>query len=385
MGKINKFLVIACCLIMIASLSIGGEARGCWGQELSERVDTVSGSSGSGDGSRGGGGGGSGSSGDGGGTVTQATGGWARQTPSGAGGLPVGRRSHGMVWDGIRVIMFGGYDGANNRNDLWWYGPSANTWTQMRLNGAAGSPSARQAFTMVWDGTRVIMFGGSTGAAFPNDLWWYNPNTNTWTQQIADGVATSPIGRFNASMAWDGTRAILFGGQDIWETFLNDVWAYNPNTNSWTQLSAQGAAGSPSARTGHTLVSNGSGILLFGGLGPLTSYRNDLWLYDTVGNSWSELIPNGAANSPNARLFHSMSWCGSQGIMFGGSLPGLRNDLWICSSGGSWTQRISNGAATSPAVRERAGMVWDGSKIIMFGGEGDNSNELSDTWWFITQ
>ncbi|MBI4833922.1 MAG: hypothetical protein HY811_03770 [Planctomycetes bacterium] len=64
MMKVKKCIIIWLILV-ISTITICAEGKGCWGQELSERVDTVSGSSGAGGGSSGGGGGGSGSSGGG--------------------------------------------------------------------------------------------------------------------------------------------------------------------------------------------------------------------------------------------------------------------------------------------------------------------------------
>jgi hypothetical protein len=69
--------------------------------------------------------------------------------------------------------MFGGLaEGGGWLNDLWYYAPGTNTWTEKIAVGAAGSPASRYAHSMIWDGIKVIMFAGTNPR---NDLWWYNP------------------------------------------------------------------------------------------------------------------------------------------------------------------------------------------------------------------
>jgi N-acetylneuraminic acid mutarotase len=63
--------------------------------------------------------------------------------------------------------MFGGDSALEN--EMWWYNPAANTWTQQIMSD---SPSARARHSMVWDGSRVIMFGGHDGVK-KRDLWWW--------------------------------------------------------------------------------------------------------------------------------------------------------------------------------------------------------------------
>jgi N-acetylneuraminic acid mutarotase len=116
--------------------------------------------------------------------------------------------------------MFGGNDGAS-KNDLWWYDPVDGTWTEKIAQGDSGSPSARGFHSMVWDGTRGIMFGGNDGA-FKNDLWRYDPVSNTWTGPIIS--SGSPSARTWHSMVSDVTseRVIMFGGSD--GAVKNDLW-----------------------------------------------------------------------------------------------------------------------------------------------------------------
>ncbi|MDI6788558.1 MAG: kelch repeat-containing protein, partial [Planctomycetota bacterium] len=307
---------------------------------------------------------------------------WTQKIAQGTGGSPSARNSHSMVWDGTRVIMFGGWDDGGPRNDLWWYYPLTNTWTQKIVQGAAGSPPARRYHSMVWDGQRVIMFGGAyganTAATSMNDLWWYDPNTNTWTEKTP---AVSPSARCAHSMVWDGTRVIMFGGVGVGGGRWNDLWWYYPLTNTWTQKIAQGAPGSPSGREVPSMVWDGIRVIMFGGYDG--AYKNDLWWYDPGTNTWTQKIADGAAGSPLARYITSMVWDGIRVIMFGGAdlLNNYYNDIWWYDPGtNTWTQKIARGTAGSPTVRGWHSMVWDGIRVIMFGGwDGAYKNDL---WWY---
>jgi hypothetical protein len=288
-----------------------------------------------------------------------------------------------MAWDGTRVIMFGGSAGLY-KNDLWWYNPISNTWTEKIAHGTAGSPTARDSHSMVWDGTRVIMFGGYDNS-YKNDLWWYDPGTNTWTQKIAQGAVGSPAARYAYSMAWNGQKVIMFGGRDSSGSYKNDLWWYDPGTNTWTQKIAHGTAGSPAARYIHSVAWDpaSAGVIMFGGSDG-SSYKNDLWWYDPGTNTWTQKIAHGTAGSPTARAMHSIVWGGQRVIMFGGigsfNPPNFYNDLWWYNpSNNTWARQTTTGG--HPSSRTGHQMVWDGTRGIMYGGS-DATIYYNDLWWY---
>jgi len=294
------------------------------------------------------------------------------------------RYAHAMVWDPVRnqVIMFGGSDATYPyyKNDLWCYDPVSNTWT----NPAPGDtlPSARSNHAMVWDPVRnqVIMFGGDDGS-YKNDLWCYDPVSNTWTNPAPSG--TLPSARGYHAMVWDPVRnqVIMFGGFDAtYPYYKNDLWCYDPVSNTWTNPAPGGTL--PSARYGHAMVWDPvrNQVIMFGG-NTASDYKNDLWCYDPVSNTWTVKTP---VSSPSARIYHAMVWDGSRAIMFGGygTSPTYKNDLWCYDpAGNTWTNPAPGG--TLPSARSGHAMVWDPvrNQVIMFGGS-DASGRKNDLWWW---
>ncbi len=215
---------------------------------------------------------------------------WTELSPSGE--LPIGRHSQSMVYDPTsgKMIMFGGsYGGGVPVNETWAYDPTANRWTNLSPSGTL--PSERFGQAMVYDPSthRVIMFGGASGVLSDTslvplkDTWAYNPTTNTWTE--LHPVGTLPSARAYESMVYDPLtqQLIMFGGaREAWAV-LNDTWAYDPAASTWTELnpSTQSPSGElPFARSEYSMVYDPSThwVIMFAGFDG-RSILNDTWTY----------------------------------------------------------------------------------------------------------
>ena len=141
-----------------------------------------------------------------------------------------------------KVILFGGGTEEADFNDTWAYDPAANRWTELAPAGSI--PAERSGYALVYDGAagRMILFGGFNAADDFNDTWAYDPATNRWTDLAPAGILPSRRG-FHA-MAYDPEtgQVIMFGGFDG-NQYLNDTWTYDPATNEWTEsIPATGGA-----------------------------------------------------------------------------------------------------------------------------------------------
>ncbi len=87
-----------------------------------------------------------------------------------------------------------------------------------------GAPAARELHTAVWDGSEMIVWGGTGGGIFA-DGGRYNPISDHWT---ATNTGSAPPPRFEHTAVWTGTQMIVWGGANS-TTNLNDTWSYTPS------------------------------------------------------------------------------------------------------------------------------------------------------------
>lgn len=104
-----------------------------------------------------------------------------------AGGPPVARMGHGMVHyptDGC-FYVFGGYDGAVYLQDLWKFDPATDTWSDITPGGAKPPIRAYHGMTLQWHTTYddcIAVYGGMNGGGSLNDAWVYDISAGAWFQ-----------------------------------------------------------------------------------------------------------------------------------------------------------------------------------------------------------
>jgi hypothetical protein len=275
--------------------------------------------------------------------------------------------------------------GDNTINQTGIYG-------EQGMADTANKPGARD-FSATWkdNNGNLWLFGGygfdGNSLGYLNDLWKYNPSTNTWTwvkgnstinQEAvygAQGVAkaTNKPGAIYAGVSWTDNNGNLwlFGGFGYTANglgLLNDLWKYDPVANKWTWMKGdkivdkvgiygtQGipnATNKPGARySSRTWTDSNGNLWLFGGYGYDAingGYLNDLWKYDPSANQWTWVKGDNAINQPGVygvqgvanvgtkpgARYISASWTDANGNLwlFGGygyssSVSGILNDLW---------------------------------------------------------
>ena len=194
-----------------------------------------------------------------------------------------------------RIILFSNWNGTNPLT--WIYDYNTNTWTWLH---PSEFPPKRLGNEMVYDAEsdRIILFGGWYDNAPLNDTWSYDLNTNTWTEMKPP---INPPARLFHSMAYDteSDRIILFGGGyaeevNVWTKLFDDTWAYDYNSNTWSQLDP-GTSPSPRIYSDMTYDVRDDRIILFGGgtqsyTGQIPGpYGNETWQYDFNSNEWEEI------------------------------------------------------------------------------------------------
>jgi hypothetical protein len=206
-----------------------------------------------------------------------ATGAWDEATPVGP--TPWGSA---MAYDAQsdRMILFG-------EDQTWAYDAEADTWGLMEPKR---TPPFREFSKLAYDAgsDRVIVFGG--GARAPGeplgDTWAYDYDTDTWTEM---SPRVSPPARTYSAMAYDAEtdRVLLFGGSVDEETAeFGDTWAYDYDKDAWEQIEADG----PGVRAWHVMTADEETgqIVLFGGGATRDDYTDEVWIFDPAVEAWSQ-------------------------------------------------------------------------------------------------
>ncbi len=215
-------------------------------------------------------------------------------------------------------------------------------------NTSTTGPAARYRGGAVSDGTYVYVFGGGDSAGgYYNDLWRWDPGTETWTQ-----LANMPTGKQNMQGAyWNGKIYVPGGynGVHITENAIYDI-----ATNTWTT-----GAPLPAAQTGTNVAYNGK-IYNFGGNpGPQTTTS----IYDIASNTWTTGAP-----MPVATTYGRAAAAGPYAYYAGGITAATTNAVYRYDfAADSWT---TMSALQTARTSEELMTSSDGSELFaVMGGD----------------
>ena len=262
--------------------------------------------------------------------------------------------------------------------------PTAAPVGWRRISPSGDVPPAREdhTLTVTPDGATAYLFGGRTadGKAL-DDFWALDLATDTWSQLHADG----PPARFGHNAAWaDGIGLVVFAGQSP-AAFYNDLWAYDPAADDWTELPAGGAA--PVARYGSCAAIGPDGRLWIShGFTSQGSRFADTRAYDFESGTWTDETP--AAERPIKRCLHACWWTDDGKLaLYGGQTDGVAalGDLWHLTPGsrpGTNAWSMVPAAGRWPADRQLYASARWGSVTVVFGGRRLDGGYLADAWLF---
>jgi N-acetylneuraminic acid mutarotase len=232
------------------------------------------------------------------------------------------KRSRGIAFSiGNRGYYGMGEDTADIvRNDLWEYDPGTDSWMQRATLPAAGRRDAvgiaigNKGYVGTGIDAAESMFGNNL-----NDWWEYNPAANTWTQKATYPGSASYNGiYFGCGFVVNGMGYIV-GGKQSNSQYVAGLWQYNPATNSWLQR-ATFPGGTRYSMSAFTI--NGKA---YAGLGTDENIlQTDWWQYDPVTNVWLQ-----KNNFPGTGRFAAAGFAIAQyGYVVGGSDGGYKDELW---------------------------------------------------------
>jgi hypothetical protein len=275
--------------------------------------------------------------------------------------------------------------------------PSCYNWEDITTT-VSGRPPA-DGYMPIYDSeSDVILYTYSSNKT----MFVYDATSNTFTSLSCPTMPDQSWNGYWQQYDEKNDVVILFGGilQDDPDGIgLDETWAYDYNTNTWTNMSPPV---SPPARTlgFMTYDSNVDKMLLFGGVRRWSSpwiFYNDVWAYDYALNNWTNVTPT-VGLYPEARFGHYWSFDPilNKTLLFGGStdtqLPNwnILDDMWIYDLGSTtWTEIFP---INKPSERVYTDMVYDSnaSKTILFGGSSSTpgilpNDYLDDLWIFDSQ
>ena len=270
---------------------------------------------------------------------------------------PTARYLHTAVWDGSRMIVWGGLISAGSPTGTGaWYDPATDAWTTI---STVGAPAGRSEHTAVWTGSQRGVWGGLGASAVLGTGGRYTVGTGQWSATATTGAPTARRGHV---AAWTGTRMVVWGGLNG-SGLLNDGGLYNPVANTWVALPT---AGAPAPRRDATAVWSGSALYVWGGTGETGELATGgiLGFEGDTPTGWTALP---TANAPMGRVGHAAVWAGDRMIVWGGTAGGvtLGDGGAYCLGCGDWsTVSMTN----APLARSGHAAVWTGSEMVVVGG-----------------
>lgn len=202
----------------------------------------------------------------------------------------------------------------NPVSDFWEYNPATNSWSSKASFPGNGGTGIYYSTGFAVGGKGYLCCGKIGPSYYSNELWEYNPGSNSWLQKAyLPGVV-----RYGGSAFTIGNYAYYGFGTDE-NMFDNDFYRYDPASNTWTTLA--NFPGSPRFN-GSTFVLYNYGYLVFGSDG---GYKDELWQYDPSIDYWyaKASFPGGARRSAAAFAINNRGFAGT-----GKGLSGTRRDFW---------------------------------------------------------
>ena len=308
-------------------------------------------------------------------------------TPNVTGGPPEGRAAMAYTQQSINgqsggatdtIWMYGGISSAvplNYSAELWSFTASSGVW-EIAQHGNSPPPLVGSAMCAV--GHTLYLYGGANFDANAHaHLYVFDTATRSWSISSLSGHW--PPAKAYHGLSCAGGRVYLFGGQDTTNVLQNDLHVLanlGTNTMAWSMPTAAGNV--PTARKSFSLSHANAKLYLFGGSGAAGEKLNDAYAYDTSTLSWSALATSG--DTPTGREGHTASVLDEKLYIFGGADGfGNVNDVRVLDLGSHrWSHPRSSGAPPEPRWGHLGALI--NQRVYLYGGIGNGQHLLTDTW-----
>lgn len=255
------------------------------------------------------------------------------------GDVPLPRASFGMCAgptpDSVIVAGGTGVEMDSLRADVVEFDCRTRTWSKV-LTDSEETPCKFYGQSVCTYGDVLLLFGGSTGLHYTNDLYEYNVCSNRWKKLVTTGRKPSPRYKHQAVVVGD-KMYVIGGGCFKPEQSIIDLYCLNLTTLVWEDV-AEMLGDVPKARVAHSCSYDAmeQTIYLWGGFTSELSRLQDFYAYHCPTNSWSAInvpvVPqqkDGELVVPPARAFHSAVFFKGSLYVFSGANGDVRySDVW---------------------------------------------------------
>lgn len=245
-------------------------------------------------------------------------------------------------------------------NDWYAYQLGIDEWDTI----AALPASPRQYCASFTVNDQGYLFGGLDVNGPLNELWRYDPLSDTWDQR-----ASLPApGRYAAAAMMNEVHAFISTGMLAGGIPTNETWRYDPSADAWIMVApAPGPARHRAAAMG---------LVLIGGADTAFNALADVHYYEPATDTWSA-----GPTMPGARF----SADAADGVLIGGAMntTAVSDSCWALALqwDGTSTPPFPPGGRRSGVIGLNLAFADIG--FILFGTGSDNVQRYDD-WWMLT-
>ncbi|KAJ9452543.1 hypothetical protein DIPPA_23174 [Diplonema papillatum] len=234
---------------------------------------------------------------------------------------PKSRAFHSAVCYKGNVTIFGGCNGRGRFDEISKISTKTGGCIEALTKGE--KPPSRYCHTSVEYKGKMLVFGGKCGGRNSNkrlaDMFEYDLNTETWTEVVADGKPPSSRSAHTAVVY--GKKMLVFGGRDANGHCCEDFHEYHLEAKFWRQLDYTHPL---LHRARHSAVVHAENIIIFGGWSGKKKL-NDLCVYNLDTNTITLVhdTDEGDASLPCRRECHTTVVVDNKLFLFGGRFRGV--------------------------------------------------------------
>eukprot|EP00668_Euglena_longa_P041421 GGOE01054515.1.p1 GENE.GGOE01054515.1~~GGOE01054515.1.p1 ORF type:complete len:489 (-),score=95.66 GGOE01054515.1:46-1512(-) len=201
-----------------------------------------------------------------------------------------------------RLVLYGGCSDGDMCGDLWEFNCEEFTWRRGRyLNAEDATPAPRAHHSAVVSDALMVVFGGvGAGGTCLGGVHLYHLEAQTWLQPTT-APASAPSGRFGHSAVVHGLHMFVFGGEvqrarpaprgrpPCMELVrCNDLFMYNIETATWTELVHHNCDLVPTPRSCHSATLYGDVMVVVGGTDHDRAICNDMYAFNLETQDWTK-------------------------------------------------------------------------------------------------